>query len=243
MMTVQPKTIGMFSSLLSKKLFNELTRLGHRILKFPPIQKKAEDSSAIELDKLSNLENFEWIIFTDVFAVDFFLQKIEDLDIDFFELDDLRVCAYGEAVADRLRFVQLHADVIAAKQDEKEVIKQIKDYIFDENGFSGLNFLVVGRQDHQSPLKKNLAKNNAGVSEVGVYRAEVEKNISKIKTFAKGGTFDEIVCFSPDEVFDLSILFENENLCELFEETVFFAADEITFQTLREFSLNPKFLK
>ncbi len=107
-----PKTYALFANNAIQKIIARLENQSVNIILFPNIE-----ISEILLDEkaegiLKNLNRFDWIIFPDIFAVDFFLRALENLRIDFFELDAVRVCAFGETVADRLRFSLVHADVI-----------------------------------------------------------------------------------------------------------------------------------
>src|SRR5215203_2909785 len=114
------KTYGLFENALNKKLISVLKQQGEDVLVFPSIKAERLDLTAESVTHLKNLTGFDWIILTDTFAADYFIEVLGELEIDFYELDNVTICALGEAVADRLRFVQVHADVIPSKTNAEE---------------------------------------------------------------------------------------------------------------------------
>lgn len=231
------QTVGVFQH---KKIIEDLEKQGKNVIVFPKVLTNEIEFEVKGLEIVSNLSKFDWIIFTDIYAVDFFIKKLEENSIDLFELDNLRVCAYGEAVADRLRFVQIHSDVIAFDVDETNTFRQIDEYLFQESKFSELKFLLVKEKGREFHIKNLLNESGSDVYELKVYQTEIIENLTRLKTLAKGGAFDELVFFSPDDVCDLAKIFMNENVLEVFNETKFFAKNEATFQALREFGFRPK---
>ncbi len=234
-MKIEQKSYGMFPNSLNKRIIEELKSKGHNILNFPKVEKKPISLTHNEKEILLNLQNFDWLIFTDVFAVDEFLLHLENLKVDFFELDNLRVCAYGEAVSDRLRFVQLHADVIAYDFDEHEIFLQIKNYLFNEDEFKGLKFIFIKGNQNDYKIVEMLEQKSVCVDPLKLYETNIQENIPKLKALVKGGAIDEFIFCSPDEVFDLSIMFGKDKLANYFHEIIVTAKDEITYQTLNEF--------
>lgn len=232
------KTYALFAAPSNKKLLAELEAVGAEIVLFPPIEVKSwrpPETSAI----LTTLTDFDWLIFPDIYAVDFFLAELEELNIDFFVLDAVQTCAYGESVADRLRFSQLHADIITNTIKRADVFAALKDFIFDENEFGNLRFLVLKEKTAPVGVTEDLINSNAKVTELAVYQTEkpAESNLAKLKTLLKGGAVDEFIFTSPFDVLNLSHLFQTENLADVLLETELFATDQATAQALQEFRL------
>lgn len=225
------KTYALFDSPLNKKRIGEI----EQAVIFPTITTlEIESDDSI----LQNLSEFDWLIFPDVHAVEYFVNRLEKLNIDLYELDALRVLAYGEAVADRLRFSQLHADVIPSTIKTSDVLQSLKDYVFDEAEFANLRFLILKEQNAEIDLAKELAN----VIELPIYSVEFadETQLAKLKALLKGGAIDEFIFSSHYDVLNLAQLFQTENLAELLEGITLTATDNLTLQSLQEFRLVEK---
>lgn len=231
------KVYGLFDSPANKKLISEISAAGAKIILFPGVETFLI-SDAQTRETLSNLNGFDWLIFSDVYAVEFFLLALAESNVDLFEIDHLRVCAYGESVADRLRFAQLHADVIPSSVRLEDVFQALSDYI-SEDEFEKLNFLILREKASQAELKNKLESVKANVAELPIYAAKDAENESvvKIKTLLRGGAIDEFIFTSPFDVLNLAHLFPNENLETVLSETAIHAQDNAAAQSLKEFRL------
>ncbi len=231
------KTFALFENPSCQKIVSELENAGAQIIKFPVLEAENIDLSEDAREVLTNLVNFDWIIFPDVLTVDFFLQDLEGNAIDFFELDEIRVCACGEVVSDKLRFVQLHADVIPPRIEPKEIITALKNYIGEEE-FHNRKFLLLKEVSNQNDLKNKLT-DNIKISELSIYRIKIppENEITRLKTLLKGGAIDEFIFVAPTDFIWLSHIFGGESLDQLLSDINISAVDGSIFQTAREHNL------
>jgi uroporphyrinogen-III synthase len=241
---IPAKTLAIFSSAANKKIISRLRDQAHEVIEFPFVEAEKIALNAAEESLLENVSGFDWIIFPDVYAVEFFLEALDERQFEFFELDSLRILAGGEAVADRLRFVQIHADVIPARLDTESVFKALRDYLFDENELTSLRILLPKAASFETELTARLRALEAKVAELPVYRLKTENaaGLTRLKTLLKGGAVDEFVFTSPAEISNLAFLFR-EKLNDLLAGTSVSATDETTFQTLREYELRPLYFK
>lgn len=239
----EPKTYAIFAHPAHRKLIEELENDGSKVFQFAPLaaQKiESEENADIITDALTN---FDWIVFSDVYAVEYFLQTLNEREIDLFELDAVRILAFGEAVADRLRFVQLHADIITAdiitNEDTNNVFSAVINYV-GEGEISNTKFLVPKRLGYDFELKDKLIAAGAEIAELSIYKIEIseKKEISKLKTLLKGGAIDEFIFTSPEDVFCLKSCVYPEILPEIMTETIIIATNEITIRTLIENKLS-----
>jgi len=233
------KTYGLFSTPANQKLVRELESGGAKVFQFPPIETENVILDKNSINYLQNLADFNWIIFPDVFAVDYFLQALEIYGIDFFELDAVSVLAFGEAVADRLRFVQLHADLIPNFVETESIFLTLSNFSSLEN----LHFLLPKEIFSNIEIMKNLTENNAIVTELPIYRAKItdKTEVSKLKVLLTCGAIDEFIFSSPTDIISLKYLFSDDSISENLAETEVSATDEVIFQALKEHNLKPKF--
>lgn len=232
------KTYALFANPANRRLVAELENTGARVFKFPPIdtEKIALDERSVEY--LRHLADFDWLIFPDILAVDFFLEALEENEIDFFEMDFLRVCAFGVAVSDRLRFVAVHADIIPASVEIDVVFAAMLDYI-GEGELKDLKILFPKENFNENTLTKKMQAFGAEVLELPIYKVKIEKNleITKLKTLLEGGAIDEFIFTAPNDFVALKQYFETEKLIDIFKEVKVSATDSVNFQTAREHKL------
>ena len=202
------KTYGLFSTAANRKLIDKLESSGAKVFQFPPIETEKVILDEHSISYLQNLTDFDWLIFPDVFAVDYFLQALEELSVDFFEMDAVNVCAIGEAVADRLRFVQLHADLIPNFVETESVLTTILNYT-NQNGLENLRFLLPKEFDSEIELTEKLTENKTIVTEFPIYQARFtdKRKVSKLKALLNGGAIDEFIFSSPTDIIALKYLF------------------------------------
>lgn len=233
--SINEKTLALFANPYNQKIVSELERAGAKVIKFPPLETEKIQLNRSSIEKLTHLTKFDWIIFTDVLTIDFFLHTLEENAVDFFELDAIRVCALGEAVSDQLRFVQLHADVIPNRLQTEDVLSALKNYVATED-FVALKFLLVRGTLFEGELKKQLTQTGAEVFDLSVYQINVSKEneIPKIKAFVKGGAIDEFIFTAPTDFIYLNYIFGGEPLARVFAGIKIFAADGIVYQAIRE---------
>lgn len=233
MQNLSEKTIGIIENPKNRKLISNLEKQGNKIILFPEPKTVLINS---ELDICSKINDFDWLIFTDLHSVDYFLQLLEENEINLFELDALRICALGEAVADRLRFQQLHSDVIPPNNRAQSVISALNDYIFNENEFTGIKFLIIKESNAEFEISGLLSEKKADVTEISVYKSVFQDSlqIPKLKALVKGGGIDEFIFTAPEDVFNILRLFNNENLEKIFAGIKISTNDEVTRQTFNE---------
>lgn len=231
------KTYALFASPINKKIISEIENAGAKIVLFPNVETKAVQISAQVENQLKDLSDFDWIIFPDIYAVDYFLQTLEKLEIDFFELDALRVCAFSETIADRLRFSQIHSDVISNRVKAETVLQVLRNY---EPDFSNLKFLVPKEKETNLKLTNELIKYGARILEFAVYFSSINEisELSRLKALLKGGAIDEFIFSSPEDAANFSLLFQVDDFSSFLNETTALANDSLTYNALREFGLS-----
>ena len=229
------KTYALYANPINRKLVADLEKAGAKVFQFPPLQveKIVLEPTAIEI--LRNLSTFDWLVLPDVLATDFFLENFESGGIDLFEIDFLRTCALGEAVADRLRFVQIHADVIPASVEAEKAFSAIADYV-GENALGNLRFLFPNKVSESNQLKEILTASGADVVELPVYKTVITNKleITRMKTLLENGAIDEFIFTAPTDFIWLDYYFEGVNLTDVFAEIKVSAADGVTFQSAGE---------
>ena len=230
------KTYAFFETPHNKKLGVQFVEKSAKFFQFPPLEIEKIALNVGEIALLKNIINFEWLIFTDVLAVDNFLIKLTENKIDFFELDAVRICAFGEMVADRLRFNQIHADVIPNKTNAQAVFSAISFYEGKSN-LENLKLLLLKEKSAEFGVVNLFRERNAELIELPIYTAKIsgKSKITKLKTLLKNGAIDEFIFSAPEDLIALRHYFRDEELLKtIFEEVKASAVDAIIFQNLKE---------
>lgn len=249
------KTYALVGGGNSKKLADALESSGANVVRFPPLRTEAAILDAKSKSILggggsgapeSRLTDFDWLIFTDIFAVDYFLQALEESGTDFFELDALRVCALGEAVADRLRFAALHADVIPNFVDADAVLIAVAAYV-GESDIAGKRFLVVKKRGASGEIENKITAAGASAAVLEIYQSEIAagaaNETARLKALLAGGAIDEFVFSAPADLLALGEFLPGVGLAEILRGIKISAADEVTFQSIREHDLEANYFR
>ena len=231
------KTYAIFDRAANRKIIADVGRSA-KVLTFPPVNTENLLNDGARESLTNGLDVCDWLIFTDVLTVDYFLETLENSDYEMFELDTRRVCAFGEATCDRLRFASLHADVIVARMDAATAFASLVSYI-GADAVGGLKFLLLSGEANESELAGNLRELHAEVSEMNVYRIIPSDSsaLTKLKTLLRGGAIDEFILTDPTDFIALRHYFTGENLAAMLQGVAITAENPVMFQTAREHDL------
>lgn len=215
-------TYGLFDKPANHKRAESLRSQGHNIVSLPaPV---IEPSGAFPLDAAGDSG---WLIFADVHSAEVFLGD----QYTGYDLDNVRVCALGEAVADRLRFSMIHSDIIPATLDPQSVFETISEY----QDVSGVSFTLLAREAERYVLSDILKNNGAEVTEYAVYKAVLPADAARLRTLLIGGAIDHFIFADAHDVFDITLYADiNEIDCKMI------AADESAYQALLELRAKPQ---
>ncbi len=232
------KTYAIFDTAVNRKVIETLEKSGVKLFKFPPSEAEKIELNENETAHFTSLTRFDWLIFADVYTVDYFLETLESNAVDLYDLDDIRICAFGETVSDRLRFASVHADVIPAKTSAPEVCAALLNYI-GEAQTGGLKFLYLGDEADKNDLTEILRTKNAEVVELPVYRtiSNESSELIKLKTLLKGGAADEFILTAPTDLIALKNYFQPEVLADILAEIIISVSDGVMFQAAKEYDL------
>src|ERR671938_191906 len=169
-----------------------LEEYGARVIYCPTIEIVEPESYAPLDQAIENLYGYDWLIFTSVNGVDFFLRRLAALDHDVGELDELRVCAIGAATAERLHAAHVHVDLVPEQFKAEGVFAALEAYLGGRQHFNRLNVLIPRAAVARDFLPLALADAGARVDTVPVYRTVPPQTTerAKIEALLVGGAVD-----------------------------------------------------
>ena len=150
----------------SSGLKNLLEQHGAEVLEFPSIDiLPPKDWKPLD-DAIQEIEKFDWVLFTSVHGVQFFMERLKKNGKDVRSLAGVKIAAIGPATGDVLRDAGIKADFIPAKFTSKSMIFEIKK----EFQVQSRRFLLPRTDIAPQKLYRDLEKAGALVMQVIAYR-------------------------------------------------------------------------
>jgi uroporphyrinogen III methyltransferase/synthase len=221
------------------ELVAELEHYGARVIICPTIE-IAEPESYERLDEaIDHLYGYDWLIFTSANAIAFFLRRLTTRGIAIDQLDDIKVCAIGQASADKLRDAHVHVDVIPSEAKAEGVFAALTEYAGGVEQLRGLNILLPRAAVGRDYLPKALEDAGARVDVVTTYRTVVPENLDRGRLSAMlAGSADCIAFTSSSTVKNLALLFDTHDLSGVLSGVTIACIGDVTAATATEFGLN-----
>ncbi len=216
-----------------------LESYGARVLLCPTIE-ITEPESYERLDEaLDHLYGYDWIIFTSANSVDYFLRRMAARQQQVNELDALRVCAVGDATAERLVSAHIHVDVVPTKFKAEGVFEALETFTGGRADLAQLNFLIPRAAVARDHLPLALEAAGARVDVVTAYRTIQPEGLDRgrISALLTGGGADCIAFTSSSTVRNLALLFDSHDLSDVLGNIVVACIGDITSATAAEYGL------
>jgi len=216
----------------------ELESYGATVVVCPTIEIGDPESYARLDEAIDHLYGYDWLIFTSVNGVDFFLRRLDSLGKTIEQLDELKVCAIGEATAERLHQAHVHVDVIPVEFKAEGVFAALSRFVGSAEQLHGLNFLIPRATVARDYLPKALEQAGARVDVVPAYRTIIPANLDRgrLGAMLAGGT-DCIAFTSSSTVKNLGLLFDTTDLSEILRGLKIACIGDITAATAMDYGL------
>jgi uroporphyrinogen III methyltransferase/synthase len=217
---------------------NALESHGASVISCPTIE-IAEPESYDRLDEaIDHLYGYDWIIFTSANGVDYFLRRLTTRGIGVEELDELQVCAIGEATADKLRDAHVHVDLVPSQSTAEGVFAALSEFAGAPERLHGLNILIPRAAVGRDYLPKALEEAGARVDVVTAYRTVVPENLDRGRLSAMlTGSADCIAFMSSSSVKNLALLFDTHDLGEKLQGLAIACIGDVTAATAVDYGL------
>lgn len=221
----------------------ELDASGVRLLVCPALEiAELENYQQLD-DAIDHLYGYDWLLFTSVPAVEFFLRRLRQKGFDSSALDKLRVCAAGNGTERLLLAEHVHVDVASSTPATKTLFAALESFVGGRTGFSGLNFLSPRAVVARDSFTRALNDAGARVDLVHAYRIRSSPELDLGRTAAMcSAAADCIVLVSPASVTQLARLFDAHDLAEALAQVVVLCADGETAAAATEQGLDVRVL-
>lgn len=216
----------------------ELQKYGAEVILCPTIEIGEPDRYERLDEAIAHLYGYDWLIFTSVNGVDYFFQRLKARGRSRSDIDELRVCAIGEATAERLNDLHVHVDVIPDEFKAEGVFEALKRFVGGADGLNNLNVLIPRASVARDFLPRALEESGARVDVVPAYRTSLPANLDRGRVAAMlSGSADCIAFTSSSTVKNLAQLFDTPDLGEALAGVVVACIGDITATTAAEYGL------
>lgn len=123
---------------------------------------------------ISDLSDFDWVLFTSANGVRVFLERMRETGHDYTELSRAKLGVIGPATARELERWGLRADLVP----DKFVAEGLLDALI-ARGVSGKRFLLPRAAGARAVLSDGLRRRDASVRDVALYRADTSAALSE----------------------------------------------------------------
>jgi uroporphyrinogen III methyltransferase/synthase len=222
----------------------ELERYGARVISCPTIEIVEPESYALLDEAIDNLYGYDWLIFTSVNGVKYFLRRLAERGHETHELDDLRVCAIGESTAAALRDAQVHVDLVPEKSQAEGVYKALLDFLGGVDAFKTLNLLMPRATSARDYLPLALEEAGARIDVVPTYRTVKPRSsdFGRVAALIEGGAIDCVAFTSSSSVTHFAQLFDTHDLKRFLKGVAIACIGEITAATAEHLGLHARIL-
>lgn len=223
-----------------------LENFGARVISCPTIEIVDPESYAPLDDALDHLYGYDWVVFTSVNGVEYFLRRLQrpsenavERERGVSDLDELRVCAIGDATAEALTKANVHVDVIPTEFKAEGVFAAIESFVGGRAALAGLSFLIPRAAVARSYLPDALEEAGARADVVPAYRTVAPKNpdLSRINALLSGGGIDCVAFTSSSTVSNFAQLFDAHDLTDILKGVAVACIGDITERTAAEHGL------
>ena len=215
-----------------------LEAYGAQVVVCPTIEiKELENYQRLD-EAIEHLYGYDWLIFTSVNGVDHFFSRFKQSGHDTHELDEIKVCAIGDATAERLRRLHVHVDVVPSEFKAEGVYAALESFVGGQEALRGLNILIPRASVARDFLPTALEEAGVRVDVVPAYVTSLPDDLDKGHVAAMlSGNADCIAFTSSSTVRNLGQLFDTQDLSKPFANVVIACIGDVTSSTAAEYGL------
>ena len=217
----------------------ELEGYGARVVACPTIEIVPPASYAQLDEAIENIFGYDWLVLTSANAVEHFLARLSSAGKEINELDELHVCAIGEATSARLVEAHVHVDVVPEKSRAEGVFEALEAYLGGHERFENLNFLLPRAAVARDFLPRALEAAGARCDVVEAYRTVRPETTDRARAEALlvGGGVDCVTFTSSSTVHNFAQLFDTRDLRPLLSGVRVACIGAVTAETAAAYGL------
>jgi len=184
-----------------------LTLLGAECIEFPTIEVVPPDSWDALDQAIEALESYQWLLFTSVNGVKYFLERLEVLGKDVRDLKGLRIGAIGPKTAETWHRLGIKPDLVPDEYRAEAVVECFKEQVI-----KGTKILLPRAERAREVLPLELREMGAEVEVVSAYRTiKPDRNTNQVREMLEQGAIDMVTFTSSSTVTNFVEMFEADS--------------------------------
>jgi uroporphyrinogen III methyltransferase / synthase len=210
-----------------------LSELGARCIEFPTIDIQPPPSWNPLDEAIGRLSGYNWVIFTSVNGVLFFMERLRAAGMDSRALHGLKVAAIGPKTAESLESYGLRPDLVPKEYRAESIL----DGLSGEK-LQGMHFLMPRAMVARDILPDTLREQGAHVDVVPAYETVIPKERSgEVADLFRKGEIDCVTFTSSSTVSNFFSLFEKDEILPLLQKVLIACIGPITAKTAEDHGL------
>ena len=181
-----------------------LAGLGAECVQFPTIEVVPPESWKALDQAIGKIESYDWLLFTSVNGVKYFLERLETLGKDVRALKGLKIGAIGPKTADMWKRFGIQPDLLPDEYRAEAIVACFRDM-----GVKGARILLPRAAKARDILPEELMKMGAVVDVIPAYRTIKPVNdLDRIKRMLEDRAIDMVTFTSSSTVQNFIDMFE-----------------------------------
>ena len=215
-------------------LSEAIEALGGEPWEFPTIKiEEPADYSAMD-EAIENIAQFNWLIFTSVNGVKYFMDRLKHHKKDIRELKGVSLCAIGPKTKESLEQYGLLVEYVPGEYRAEQIVEGLKDKLSP-----GTKVLLARADIARKLLPEALRELKAEVTECVAYRTLLgNSNADLLKQMLADKEIAAVTFTSSSTVRNFLNLLDKTNQAELLKGVVLASIGPITTQTAQDLGLN-----
>lgn len=211
----------------------QLNELGAECIEFPTIEIQPPPSWE-PLDRaVASLADYDWVIFTSVNGVKFFMERLRAAGLDVRELKGIRLAAIGPKTAEALEALGLRPDLVPPEYRAEAILDGLKG-----EGVAGRRFLLPRAMEARDVLPDTLRQWGGQVDLMPAYQTVLPAGRSShILQLFQTGAVDCVSFTSSSTVHNFFKLLDKEAVLPHMNRTAVACIGPITAETAASYGL------
>ncbi|MFQ5454745.1 MAG: uroporphyrinogen-III C-methyltransferase [Nitrospirota bacterium] len=210
-----------------------LSLYGAEPIEFPTIQVVPPESWSDLDEAISKIEGFDWIIFTSVNGVRYFIERLRANKRDIRILKGIKICTIGPKTKDEIERYSISPDLVPAEYRAEAIIEQM-----GRKGIRDKKILIPRAEVAREILPEELTRMGAVVEVKTAYKTvRPDGNIGRVRELFREKKISVITFTSSSTVKNFVEAFSKEDVSRITEGAIIASIGPITAKTAQEYGI------
>ena len=214
-------------------LAQSIESLGGEVVEFPTIEIKPPASYKSLDEAISQITNYNWVIFTSINGVEQFLNRFEKLGKNVTDLAGIEVGAIGPETAKRLKAAQIRLSLVPKQYQAEGILEELlsKDMF-------GRRVLIPRAAKARDILPETLRQRGARVDVVEAYQTVLpQTDVAVVHKLLRDREIDVITFTSSSTATNFAAMLHDQDLPQLLSRVVIACIGPITKKTVEDLGM------